>query len=59
MKMNLKDVFSNLGLFSVGIVWMLVHVVILLVVARIIRAPFFFVAVGSQANVGGAARANG
>ena len=36
---------------------MLVHIVVLLVVAKIIRAPFFFVAVGSQANVGGAASA--
>ena len=36
---------------------MLVHVTILLVVAKIIKAPFFFVAVGSQANVGGAASA--
>jgi uncharacterized membrane protein len=29
----------------------------LLVVAKIVRAPFFFVAVGSKANVGGAASA--
>ena len=36
---------------------MLVHVILLLIVAKIIRAPFFFVAVGSQANVGGAASA--
>jgi len=34
-----------------------VHVIILLSVAKLIRAPFFFVAVGSQANVGGAASA--
>jgi uncharacterized membrane protein len=36
---------------------MLVHIVVLLVVAKLIKAPFFFVAVGSQANVGGAASA--
>jgi uncharacterized membrane protein len=36
---------------------MLTHVIILLVVAKLIKAPFFFVAVGSQANVGGAASA--
>jgi uncharacterized membrane protein len=41
----------------IGLLWMLVHVVVLLVVAKLIRAPFFFVAVGSQANVGGAASA--
>jgi len=57
MKMNLGEVFDNLGLFAIGIVWMLVHIFILLVTAKIIRAPFFFVAVGSQANVGGAASA--
>jgi len=57
MKMNLGEVFDNLGLFAIGIVWMLVHVTILLTVAKIIKAPFFFVAVGSQANVGGAASA--
>jgi len=57
MKMNLGEVFQNLGLFAIGITWMLVHVVLLLVVAKIIKAPFFFVAVGSQANVGGAASA--
>lgn len=57
MKMNLAEIFSHLGLFTVGILWMLVHVVVLLFVAKLIRAPFFFVAVGSQANVGGAASA--
>ncbi|MEZ5056621.1 MAG: DUF819 family protein [Saprospiraceae bacterium] len=57
MKMNLGEVVKNLGLFAVGIVWMLVHVGLLLTVAKIIRAPFFFVAVGSQANIGGAASA--
>jgi len=57
MKMNLGEVFNNLGLFAVGIIWMLVHVSILLIVAKLIKAPFFFVAVGSQANVGGAASA--
>jgi len=57
MKMNLGEVFNNLGLFAVGITWMLVHVIILLVVAKLIKAPFFFVAVGSQANIGGAASA--
>ena len=33
------------------------HVLILLGVARGIKAPFFFVAVGSKANIGGAASA--
>lgn len=57
MKMDVLAIFESPGLFLVGIVWMLVHVILLIVVAKIIRAPFFFVAVGSQANVGGAASA--
>ncbi len=57
MKMNIGDILSNLGLFAIGIIWMLIHVAILLTTAVLIKAPFFFVAVGSQANVGGAASA--
>ena len=57
MRMNIREVFDNLGLFSIGITWMLFHVLIMIIVAKLIRAPFFFVAVGSQANVGGAASA--
>jgi uncharacterized membrane protein len=33
------------------------HAAILLLVGRLLKAPFFFLAVGSQANVGGAASA--
>lgn len=57
MQMNIGDVFSNLGLFAIGAIWMLIHVSLLMLVAKLIKAPFFFVAVGSQANVGGAASA--
>lgn len=57
MKMDILAIFDNLELFLIGIIWMIVHVIILLLVAKIIKAPFFFVAVGSQANVGGAASA--
>jgi uncharacterized membrane protein len=44
-------------LVAVGAVWMLCHITVLLGVAWLIRAPIFFVAVGSQANIGGAASA--
>ncbi len=57
MKMDVMAILDSPGLFLVGIVWMLVHIVLLIIVAKLIRAPFFFVAVGSQANVGGAASA--
>lgn len=57
MKMDILAIFENPGLFLVGIIWMLVHITLLLSVGKIIKAPFFFIAVGSQANVGGAASA--
>lgn len=44
-------------LVAVGAVWMLCHVTILIAVGWLIRAPIFFVAIGSQANIGGAASA--
>jgi len=40
-----------------GAVWIAIHLGVLLVAARIVRAPFFFVATGSMANIGGAASA--
>jgi len=57
MKMDLSKIFENPGLIVVGLVWMTMHVILLIVVAKLIKAPYFFLAVGSQANVGGAASA--
>lgn len=57
MKMDLFAVFGNMALFIVGIIWILIHICTMFLTARIIKAPFFFIAVGSQANIGGAASA--
>lgn len=57
MQMNIFEIAKSPMLFLLGIIWMLVHITTLLLVAKLIKAPFFFVAVGSQANVGGAASA--
>ena len=57
MKMDLNQALENPGLLFVGLVWMSIHAVLLILVAKIIKAPYFFLAVGSQANVGGAASA--
>lgn len=57
MKMELAEAVKEPQLILVGVIWMLVHVTILLIVAKLIKAPFFFVAVGSKANIGGAASA--
>lgn len=57
MKMDLTSFVEVPGFFAIGLVWILIHVILLLSVGKLIKAPFFFTAVGSQANVGGAASA--
>jgi len=57
MKMDLTLIFDNLWLIVIGLVWMAVHAGLMILTAKLIRAPYFFLAVGSQANVGGAASA--
>ncbi|KJJ37269.1 DUF819 family protein [Aequorivita vladivostokensis] len=57
MKMDLTLIFDNMWLIVIGLVWMTVHAGLMILVAKMIRAPYFFLAVGSQANVGGAASA--
>lgn len=57
MKMDLSRIFENPGLIAVGFIWICFHGGLLVLVAKLIKAPYFFLAVGSQANVGGAASA--
>ncbi len=57
MKMDLGMIFDNVGLILIGVVWISIHAGLLILVAKLIKAPYFFLAVGSQANVGGAASA--
>ena len=57
MRMDITAAFRHPALFVVGAIWILIHALILIIVARLIKAPYFFLAVGSQANIGGAASA--
>ncbi|MCA1858174.1 DUF819 family protein [Massilia oculi] len=57
MQMDLNALLDRPWLFLLGLIWICVHGGLLLLVAKLIRAPLFFMAVGSQANVGGAASA--
>jgi uncharacterized membrane protein len=57
MRMNLFAIADRPGLLVVGAIWLSIHAVVMLVTARIIRAPFFFTAVSSQALIGGPASA--
>lgn len=57
LHMDIMKIFDAFNLFILGGIWMLVHASLMLGMAKLIKAPLFFMAVGSQANVGGAASA--
>jgi uncharacterized membrane protein len=57
MKIDLSQLIQYWDFIIIGLIWMAFHVGLLFLVAKIIKAPFFFLAVGSKANVGGAASA--
>lgn len=57
LNMNVSAVVEAPAYFLIGLLWMSVHVLLLVTVAKLIRAPSFFLGVGSMANIGGAASA--
>jgi uncharacterized membrane protein len=57
MKMDVTMIADQPLFFVIGAIWMLIHASLMLLVAKLIKAPLFYMAVGSQANVGGAASA--
>ncbi len=57
MRMDVGAVFRSPGLFVVGFIWIGIHALLLVISARLLKAPVFYMAVGSQANIGGAASA--
>ncbi|GAA4460096.1 DUF819 family protein [Nibrella saemangeumensis] len=57
LKMNILSIADHPGLMLVGAIWMLFHALLMIGFSRLIRAPFFFLAVGSQSCIGGPASA--
>lgn len=57
MKMELAEAVKQPQLIVVGIIWMIIHAGFMFLIAKLIKAPLFFLAVGSKANIGGAASA--
>jgi uncharacterized membrane protein len=57
MRMDITAIFANPEYFLIGLFWVAIHAGLLITVAILIKAPMFFMAVGSQANIGGAASA--
>lgn len=58
MQMDILAIFQNPGLFIVGILWISFHAILLFIVAKIFKIPFFYYAVGSMSNIGGVASAS-
>lgn len=57
MQIDLRGVIEHWRLLLVGTLWISLHVIFLFVIAKIIRAPLFYLCVGSNANTGGASSA--
>lgn len=57
MKMDISMIVDAPIYFIIGVIWMIIHASLMLLVAKLLKAPLFYMAVGSQANVGGAASA--
>jgi len=57
LHMDITQVVEAPKYIVIGLIWMAIHVILLFVVGRMIKAPVFYLAVGSKANIGGAASA--
>ncbi len=57
MHMDVTAIVDYPVMFLVGLVWISIHAALLLGMMKLLKAPVFYMAVGSQANIGGAASA--
>jgi uncharacterized membrane protein len=54
MQMDLSALVDRPWLFLLGLIWIAFHGGLMILMAKLIRAPLFMMAVGSQANIGAA-----
>ena len=57
MQMDIKALADRPWLFALGLIWISVHIVLLWLLGKALRVPFFYFAMGSQSNIGGPASA--
>jgi len=57
MQMDIMALADKPWLFALGVIWISVHILLLYLVGRLLRVPFFYFALGSQSNIGGPASA--
>ena len=58
LQLDLRHVTFNATFFIIGIIWLFIHLVILVAGAKLLKAPWHYIAIGSQANIGGPASAS-
>jgi uncharacterized membrane protein len=57
MQMDLLALLDKPLLLLLGLIWISIHILLLWLLARLLRVPFFYFAIGSQSNIGGPASA--
>ena len=57
MQMDIMALLQRPELFLLGVIWISIHIGLLWLVAKLLRVPFFYFAIGSQSNIGGPASA--
>ena len=57
MQMDIVALFDRPWLYLLGLVWLAIHILLLWIVGRLLKVPFFYFAIGSQSNIGGPASA--
>ncbi|HEY0502351.1 MAG TPA: DUF819 family protein [Lysobacter sp.] len=57
MQMDIVALFDRPWLYLLGLAWLMIHILLLWLVGRLLRVPFFYFAIGSQSNIGGPASA--
>lgn len=57
MQMDIVALFDRPWLYLLGLVWLAIHILLLWLVGRLLKVPFFYFAIGSQSNIGGPASA--
>ena len=50
---DLRAVLDSPAFFLAGMLWIAIHAIVLIIAARLLKAPSFFIATGSMANIGG------
>lgn len=57
-QLELGNIQLNYSFFVIGVLWLLLHLFFLIMGAKLMKAPWHYIAIGSQANIGGPASAS-